>query len=176
MSARPSGVRYALVFPRGLSDYDLSLYGDAVRIGVYSAMAFGIALSACAGRDPQPIATVQPQDVNSDCAMINAEIQANNRRAEALSTEQNWKTAQNVATGVIGVVIWPVFFAMDTKGAAGTEAAALQARQEYLASLAAQRCAPPPPVATIEPPPKKVMANPKHKPQPQAQVQQTPPQ
>jgi hypothetical protein len=147
-----------------------------VRIGACSAIAFGVALAACAGRDPQPIATVQPQDVNSDCAMINAEIQANNKRAEALSTEQNWKTAQNVATGVIGVVVWPVFFAMDTKGAASTEAAALQARQEYLANLAAQRCAaPPPPVVVAAPPPTKkasVKSKPKPKPQPQAQAQQ----
>jgi hypothetical protein len=30
---------------------------------------------------------------------------------------------------------------MDTKGAAGTDAAALQARQEYLVNLAGQRCA-----------------------------------
>ncbi len=161
----------------GLCPLTLRRPPDVVRIGVCSAIAFGVALTACAGRDPQPIATVQPQDVNSDCAMINAEIQANNKRAEALSTEQNWKTAQNVATGVIGVVIWPVFFAMDTKGAAGTEAAALQARQEYLASLAAQRCAPPPaPVAIVEPkPPTKVVAKPKPKPKPQPQAQAQPP-
>jgi hypothetical protein len=30
---------------------------------------------------------------------------------------------------------------MDAKGAAGTDAAALQARQEYLVNLAGQRCA-----------------------------------
>jgi hypothetical protein len=118
-----------------------------MRAGVLSALAVGLALAACAGRDPQPIATVQPQDANSDCAMINAEIQANNKRAEALASEQNGKTAQNIAAGVVGVVIWPVWFAMDTKGAAGTEAAALQARQEYLANLAAQRCAAPVPPA-----------------------------
>jgi hypothetical protein len=99
-----------------------------------------IVLAACAGRDPQPVATVQPQDVSSDCAMINAEIEANNKRAEALASEQNGKLAQNVAAGVVGVVVWPVLFAMDLKGAASTDAAALQARQEYLAGLAAQRC------------------------------------
>jgi len=99
-------------------------------------------LAACAGRDPIPIATVQPQDVGSDCAMINAEIQANNSRAQSLASEQNGKVAQNVAAGVVGLVIWPVWFAMDTKGAASSDAAQLQARQEYLANLAAQRCAP----------------------------------
>jgi hypothetical protein len=82
--------------------------------------------------------------------MIQAEIQANNVQAEKLATENNQKIAQNVAAGVVGVVVWPVWFAMDAKGAAGTEADALKARQQYLASLAAQRCAqpgqhPPPP-------------------------------
>lgn len=111
-----------------------------MRLGSVPLIALGVAISACAGRDPQPVATVQPQDAYSDCAMINAEIQANNARAEALAGEQNAKLAQNVAAGVVGVVVWPMWFAMDTKGAAGTDAAALQARQQYLVNLAAQRC------------------------------------
>jgi hypothetical protein len=73
--------------------------------------------------------------------MINAEIQANNNRAQALASEQNAKVVQNVAAGVVGIVVWPVLFAMDAKGAASTAAAALQARQEYLSNLATQRCA-----------------------------------
>jgi type IV pilus biogenesis protein CpaD/CtpE len=32
----------------------------------------------CAGRDPQPVATVQPTDAMATCAMITAEIEANN--------------------------------------------------------------------------------------------------
>jgi hypothetical protein len=123
-----------------------------MRTKILSAMAIGIALAACAGRDAQPVATVQPQDAYSDCSMINAEIQANNTRVEALASEQNAKVVQNVAAGVVGLVVWPVLFAMDAKGAAGTDAAALQARQEYLVNLAGQRCAaraaapgPPPP-------------------------------
>jgi hypothetical protein len=77
--------------------------------------------------------------------MVQAEIQANNKRAEALASEENGRTAQNVAAGVVGVVVWPVLFAMDTKGAAKVEAGQLQARQQYLSELAAIRCAPPPP-------------------------------
>jgi hypothetical protein len=34
--------------------------------------------AACAGRDPAPVATVQLTDANATCAMITAEIQANN--------------------------------------------------------------------------------------------------
>jgi hypothetical protein len=112
----------------------------ATRAGILPAIAVGFALAACAGRDPRPVAVVQPQDTQSDCAMIRAEIEANNAQAEKLADENHAKIAQNVAAGVVGVVIWPVWFAMDAKGAAGTEMDALKSRQQYLASLAAQRC------------------------------------
>jgi hypothetical protein len=105
-------------------------------------MAVGLALSACAGRDPQPIASVQPQDAYSDCTMIRAEIEANNAKATQLANEQGGKVAQNVAAGVVGLVIWPVWFGMDFKDAAGKVAAALQARQQYPTTLATERCAP----------------------------------
>jgi len=119
-----------------------------VRSKVFAAMAVGLALSACAGRDPHPVAVVQPQDQYSDCTMIRAEIDANNTQVQKLAEENGMKVAQNVLTGVGGVFFWPVWFAMDAKGAAGTEADALKSRQEYLAKLAEQRCAPgyrPPP-------------------------------
>ena len=56
----------------------------------------GIALVGCAGRDPQPLATVQPQDAYADCTMIQAEIQANNIKVKELADEQGLKVAQNV--------------------------------------------------------------------------------
>jgi len=127
-----------------------------VRTQMVSAMAFGLALTACAGRDPAPVASVQAQDVYSDCTMIRAEIEANNAKAQQLADEKGLKVAQNVAAGVVGIVIWPVWFAMDAKGAAGTDATALAARQQYLTTLAAQRCAPgyraPPPPGAYYPP------------------------
>jgi hypothetical protein len=113
---------------------------SVARVGALLALHIGFALAACAGRDPHPVATVQPQDTQSDCAMIRAEIEANNVQAEKLAEENHAKIAQNVAAGVVGVVIWPVWFAMDAKGAAGAEMDALKARQQYLAALAEQRC------------------------------------
>lgn len=107
-----------------------------------------IALSACAGRDPEPIATVQPQDAYSDCTMIAAEIKANNVKVKELADEEGLKVAQNVVTGVGGFLTFGLtWFGMDFKGAASKDAAALQARQEYLAALASQRCARPKPSA-----------------------------
>jgi hypothetical protein len=63
-------------------------------------MAVGLALSACAGRDPQPVASVQPQDVYADCTMIRAEIEGNNVKMKELADERGWKTTQNVVTGL----------------------------------------------------------------------------
>jgi hypothetical protein len=97
--------------------------------------------TACAGRDATPVATVQPHDQVSDCAMITAEIEANNAKVQELANERGLKVAQNVAAGVTGIIVWPVLFAMDFKGAADQDLAALQARQQFLTNLAVQRCA-----------------------------------
>jgi uncharacterized protein YcfL len=125
-----------------------------MRTGCVVAM-LSIALVGCAGRDPQPTATVQPQDAYADCSMIRAEIDANNAKVKQLADEQGWKVAQNVAAGVVGLVIWPVWFGMDFKDAAGKDAAALEARQKYLAALAGDRCVSrsAPPVASRRPAP-----------------------
>jgi hypothetical protein len=107
------------------------------------AIAASAALcAACAGRDPQPVATVQPTDAMATCAMISAEIQANNIKVQELAGEEGAKVAQNVAAGVAGVVIPVLWFGMDFKGAASKEVTALQARQQYLTVLATERCAP----------------------------------
>lgn len=105
------------------------------------ALAGIVVIAGCAGRAPQPVAVVQPHDQGSDCIAVQAEIQANNTRVQQLADDQGIKVAQNVAAGVAGLVIWPLFFAMDLQGTASTEINALQARQQYLAVLAQQRCA-----------------------------------
>jgi hypothetical protein len=108
------------------------------KVAITAALA--VMLGSCAGRDPQPIATVQLQDQTMTCTQIRAEIEANNAKAKQLADEQGMKVAQNVGAGVVGLVIWPVWFGMDFKDAAGKEAAALQARQQYLTTLATERC------------------------------------
>lgn len=96
-------------------------------------------LGACAGRDAAQIPVVQPQDQSLTCTAIQAETTANTARITGLGRESGNKTAQNVAAGVAGLLIWPLWFAMDFKDAAGKDTAALQARQTYLATLAAQK-------------------------------------
>jgi len=105
------------------------------------AIAVALLVSACAGRDPQPVATVQITDSTATCAMIVAEIEANNIKVRELAGEEGGKVAQNVVAGVAGLVIPVLWFGMDFKGAASKEVTALQARQQYLTTLATERCA-----------------------------------
>ena len=106
----------------------------------FAALAAALVVAGCAGRAPQPIAIAQPQDRFMNCTAITAEIDANNVKVQALAQEQGFKVAQNVAAGVAGLFIPVLWFGMDFQGAASTDAAALQARQQYLASLAVERC------------------------------------
>jgi hypothetical protein len=115
----------------------------------FTLASFGLAmmtLGACAGRAPQPVAVAQPQDRYVDCLAILAEVQANNQKIQALASDEGSKVGQNVAAGIAGVFIWPLWFAMDFQGTAGKEVTALQSRQQYLGSLAEQkRCGEAPP-------------------------------
>jgi len=59
-----------------------------MRIAIFMAVIVAAAAAACAGRDAQPVATVQPHDQTSDCAMIIAEIEANNEKVSALAADK----------------------------------------------------------------------------------------
>jgi hypothetical protein len=85
-----------------------------------------------------------------DCTAIMAEVTSNNARVQQLASDQGLKTTQNVAAGVAGIFIPILWFGMDFQGTADKETQALQTRQQYLGSLAAQRrCGEP-----QEPPPR----------------------
>jgi hypothetical protein len=107
-----------------------------------------LATAACAGRAPAPVPVVQAHDRNMDCPAILAETQSNADKIRSLGSEEGGKVAQNVAAGVAGLFIPVLWFGMDFQNAAGKETAALQSRQQYLATLAEQRqCGAPAPVA-----------------------------
>jgi hypothetical protein len=100
--------------------------------------------AACAGRAPAPVAVVQPIDETMSCEAIQAEVNANTQRIAELGTEQGAKVAQNVVAGVAGAIFILPLFLMDFQNAAGKDEAALKSRNDYLATLARQRCAPQP--------------------------------
>jgi uncharacterized protein YcfL len=118
-------------------------------------------LVGCAGRSPAPVSVIQPQDQFMDCPAIMAEVESNNAKVQQLAADQGLKTTQNVAAGVAGIFIPVLWFGMDFQGTADKETQALQARQQYLATLAGQRrCG-----ERQEPPPH-VRAKPAGKPRP----------
>jgi hypothetical protein len=106
---------------------------------ITSVFALVVLTAGCARRAPTPVPVVQAQDRQMDCAAIFAESQSNASKIRELGSEEGSKVAQNVAAGVAGLFIWPLWFAMDFQNAAAKEGAALQSRQQYLATLADQR-------------------------------------
>ena len=107
-------------------------------------LSLAVLTAACAGREPNPVATVQPIDDTMNCEVIQAEVNSNTQRIAELGPEQSNKVAQNIAAGVTGAIFLLPLFLMDFQNAAGKEEAALKSRNDYLATLARQRCAPQP--------------------------------
>jgi hypothetical protein len=138
--------------------------GEFIKMRILCVAAICAALGGCAGRTPAPVAVVQPQDRFMDCAAVIAEVQANNTKVQQLASDQGLKTTQNVAAGVAGIFIPVLWFGMDFQGTADKETQALQARQQYLATLAEQkRCGveePPPTPQAAKPTKKKRVAPP----------------
>ena len=108
---------------------------------ILSVCAAALLLSACAGRAPNPVAVAQAQDSAASCNAIRAEIAANDKRISELGSERGLKVAQNVVAGALGFFTLGIgWAAMDFQGAAGTDQEALEARNQYLGRLAAERC------------------------------------
>lgn len=118
-----------------------------IKLSVYKTVTIATAtllISGCAGRDAHPVAISQPQDASMACAQIQAEIAGNNQLISDLGSERGAKVAQNIVAGAAGLLIWPIWFAMDFKGAATTDQEALKQRNIYLASMATnERCGSP---------------------------------
>lgn len=105
-----------------------------------SAVALTAMVGACAGRDPNPVGVVQNGDQFLDCNAIQAQVLANDNQLRALGKESSSTTGSNVALAVVGgLLFWPALFAMDLKHASDKETSALEARQGYLGSIAAQK-------------------------------------
>lgn len=106
-------------------------------------------LAGCAGRAPQPMQLVQISDQHLSCEQIVAEIKGNNQKISDLAQEEGLKVAQNVAAGVAGFVVPVLWFGMDFQDAAGKEGKSLSQRNEYLSTLASQRCGTPTTTASL---------------------------
>ena len=104
-----------------------------------------IALSACGGRNPNPVARYQIGDENRACEGLKVEIAHNEQEIIKLLPYED-ATGKNVALGVTGAfLIVPLFF-MDFKDAEELEVKALRDRNLWLRELAhRKKCTLPPP-------------------------------
>ena len=100
-----------------------------------------VAMSAigCAGRTANPIATKEVGDRDLDCEEIEAEMSDLDAQARRLLGEQDSKTGKNVAIGVAGLFIWPIWFFADLSTAERQEAQAMQDRARHLQRLARKK-------------------------------------
>jgi len=73
------------------------------KLALAATAAATLMVTACAGRAPAPVQTVQMKDAMMDCTAINAEIAANTAHEGALGSEKGGKVAQNVVAGVASV-------------------------------------------------------------------------
>ena len=96
-------------------------------------------LAGCAGRTPKPVAIVQPVDRQMDCNAIVSEVRSNSTQIGELGREDGQKVGQNVAVGIVGVLIPVLWFGMDFQNASGKEGTALESRNQYLSTLAQQK-------------------------------------
>jgi hypothetical protein len=99
-----------------------------------------VVLAGCAGRAPQLSPLVHAADQSLSCSQIAAETKINNERISRLAAEQNWKMGQNAVAGIVGFMVWPAWLALDFQDAAGKEAQSISQRNEYLLTIAKDRC------------------------------------
>ena len=109
-------------------------------LAVSVVLCVAMLVGACAGRAPNPVPVVQSVDDTMDCDAIRAEISANNQRIADLAAESGAKVGQNIAAGIAGAFFILPLFLMDFQGSAGIDDRSLRARNDYLATLARQRC------------------------------------
>ena len=97
------------------------------------ALAGLMVLTACAGRDPNPVAEIQNSDASLSCTQLRSEIGVNSQAVRGLVDEQQDKQTKNIVAGTAGAILFfPALFFMDLKGASGEEARAYQRRNQGL--------------------------------------------
>lgn len=95
-------------------------------------------LTACAGRAAHPVAINQYGDQGKSCSALNLEISMIENNVQQLIPQTD-KTGRNVAFGVAGLFVWPLWLFMDLSTAEKQELHALRARHDHLINIAQQK-------------------------------------
>jgi hypothetical protein len=101
-------------------------------------LSFGVLLSGCAGRDPNPISMVTPQDKELSCDALQYQIDFARDEMKRLEPKCN-KVGTNALWFVGGILLLVPFFFMDVKDAEKIEYDAYNVRAHYLLSLRTNR-------------------------------------
>jgi hypothetical protein len=108
------------------------------------AIAAGIFLAGCGGREAKPIPVTNVADTSLDCPAIAREFEANERQIVVTLQEKDSAVAKNVVLGVTGAVLFfPALFFMDPKSPEKVEIDALRNRNRVLEDIARTKRCPP---------------------------------
>jgi hypothetical protein len=100
-------------------------------------------LSACAGYEGHPVATIQPEDVRMSCHDLDNEIAYNHARMDDLAPHTD-KSGANTTMIVLGGLLVPLIF-LDLKDGEKKEYMGYMQRNDHLKALRADRnCRPDP--------------------------------
>ncbi|MCC2652759.1 MAG: hypothetical protein K0R61_1691 [Microvirga sp.] len=109
------------------------------------AIAMGIFLAGCGGRESRPVPATNVADTSLDCPAIAREFEANERQIVVTLQEKDSAVAKNVVLGVTGAVLFfPALFFMDPKSPEKVEIDALRNRNRVLEDIARTRRCPVP--------------------------------
>ena len=95
-----------------------------------------LALTACAGSPPRPVATHQFGDDKMSCAMLASEIQRTQVQIGKKQSDHSGKLAQNTVAVGMGLFFLPALFFIDANSDPKMEIDALLDRRDHLRNLA----------------------------------------
>ncbi len=96
------------------------------------AIVMLVFVSGCAGRAANPVAVKEAGDNKMSCEDIVSEMSDLDQRARRLMGEQSSKKGKNIAWGIAGLFLFPLWFGMDLSDAERQDAQAMQDRYRHL--------------------------------------------
>ncbi|MGF1609072.1 MAG: hypothetical protein ACFCUQ_06735 [Kiloniellales bacterium] len=95
-----------------------------------------IALTACMGREPNPVAVQSERDHSLSCLVLEAEREGNWERLRYLRREQDGSEDMNIVVGSFAAAVFPpALVATDVSDAEVVEMRALRQRNDHIENL-----------------------------------------
>ncbi len=107
------------------------------------ALGTVLLVAACEARQTTPVAMTQPGDADLTCVQVAAEIKENEAKAIELAGADMDLVSNNVAAGVVGTLVWPMFLATDLSQSEQIQFRALRDRNANLERIYRDQECPP---------------------------------